>query len=306
MKGNQIQGILDHLKQTERLNIPDDHTIPFTKTNHFNYLWRNILVSDHDYMASGGSFNYICVEYIDSLARAKKAVNMFGHDGVQGEMDFFHVPGVGADWQVGHIGFSDHNHHYFILCMIICHSENAILARLLINRAVRLINESGGRLACILVDGGTALNKAIGDENAQNELLGEYIFLTAIEMLKSKFKEHLSVNIIKTYLNGNPNDLGGCCAGPAGTVASNQGGERRGGWMKKKISSILKMYGMTTTVNPVYFLIAAALDSRCRRILSSRSTRNCNRAKPNQDRGGCIQIIDATCKPQCNKGKLFK
>jgi len=174
MKGNHIQGILDHLKRTERSNIPDDHTIPFTKTNHFNYLWKNILVSDHDYTASGGAFNYICVEYIDSLARAKKAVDMFGHDGVQGEMDFFHVPGVGADWQVGHIGFSDHNHRYFILCMIICHSENTLSARLLINRAVRLISESGGRLTCILVDGGTALNKAIGDENAQNELLGEY------------------------------------------------------------------------------------------------------------------------------------
>jgi len=86
-------------------------------------------------------------------------------------------------------------------------------------------------------------------------------FLTAIEMLKSEFKQHLSINIIKQYLNGNPNDLGGRCAGPAGTVASNQGGERRGGWMKKILASILKMYGMTTTVNPVYFLIAAALDA---------------------------------------------
>ena len=293
MKGDHVQGILDHLKGIDRLNVPDDHTIPFTKTNHFNSLWKNILVSDHDYTASGGAFNYICAEYIDSLARAKKAVDMFGNDGVQGEMDFFHVPGVGADWQVGHIGFSDHNHRYFILCMIICHSENAISARLLINRAVRLINESGGRLRCILVDGGTALNKAIGDENAQNELLQGYciqkrrcfahiirmvrftssvvdsmsdlrtdhnlfciiivspqpfsrgggyrggrgslpkalldnkvshammgkivglilmisyiapndrgIFLTAVEMLKIEFKQHLSDNIIKQYLSG--------------------------------------------------------------------------------------------------------
>jgi hypothetical protein len=29
-------------------------------------------------------------------------------------------------------------------------------------------------MTCVLVDGGTALNKAIGDENMQNELLKQY------------------------------------------------------------------------------------------------------------------------------------
>ena len=43
----------------------------------------------------------------------------------------------------------------------------------LINRAV-LIHGCGGKLSTILVDGGTALNKAIGDENEQNKLLTEY------------------------------------------------------------------------------------------------------------------------------------
>ena len=86
-------------------------------------------------------------------------------------MDFFHVPGVDADWQVGHIGFSDHVHRYHILCMIICHSENSTTAGMLVKRAVDLITMKGGRLSCLLVDGGTALNKAIGDENAQNQLL---------------------------------------------------------------------------------------------------------------------------------------
>ena len=174
MKGLHIQGILEHLQQPHRSDLPEDHIIPFTKTDDFNCLWRNILVSDHDYNASGGVFDYICVEYIDSIARAQKAVDMFRDDGVQGEMDFFHVPGVGADWQVGHIGFSDHNHRYFILCMIICHSENSKSAGLLINRAISLIHGCGGKLTRILVDGGTALNKAIGDENEQNKFLAKY------------------------------------------------------------------------------------------------------------------------------------
>ena len=30
------------------------------------------------------------------------------------------------------------------------------------------------KMTCLLVDGGTALNKAIGDENAQNALLKQY------------------------------------------------------------------------------------------------------------------------------------
>ena len=57
------------------------------------------------------------------------------------------------------------------------------------------------------------------------------VFQVATEMLIEEFSQWLSPYIIKTYLNGNPNDLGGACAGPCGTVASNQGGERRGGWI---------------------------------------------------------------------------
>lgn len=83
---------------------------------------------------------------------------------------------------------------------------------------------------------------------------------SSVQMLIDEFKPYLNDNIIKQYLNGNPNDLGGCCAGPAGTVASNQGGERRGGWIKRGLHSTLKSYGLAKTVNPIYFLIAAAKD----------------------------------------------
>lgn len=58
--------------------------------------------------------------------------------------------------------------------MIICHSENSKSAGLLINQAIRLIHDCGGKLTRILVDGGIALNKAIGDENEQNKLLTKY------------------------------------------------------------------------------------------------------------------------------------
>jgi hypothetical protein len=51
------------------------------------------------------------------------------------------------------------------------------------------------------------------------------VFQHAIQMLINEFRPHFSENIIKQYLNGNHNDLGGCYAGPAGTVSSNQGGE---------------------------------------------------------------------------------
>ena len=174
MSGTQIQGIFDHLQSTDRAIPPNDPSIPFLKSRDFNSLWNNIRVTDHNYQASGGVFDYICLEYTDASARAKMAIDAFGKDGVQSEMDFFHVPSVGADWQVRHIGFSDMNHRYFILGMIICRSENSRSAGLLLKRVINLIHDNGGKMTCVLVDGGTALNKAIGDENMQNELLKQY------------------------------------------------------------------------------------------------------------------------------------
>ena len=104
------------------------------------------------------------------------------------------------------------------------------------------------------------------------------VFRTAVQALIAEFKSHLTENIIKQYLNGNPKDLGGRCAGPAGTVASNQGGERRGGWLKNGLAKILKFYGITTTVNPVYFLIAAAKDTE----FYFPNGANCIATKPNR------------------------
>jgi hypothetical protein len=174
MTGTQIEAILNCLRETNRNNRPLDYSMPFMQTTDFNALWKNIRVTDHNYTASGGVFDYICVEYVDASARSKMAVNTFGDAGVQGEMDFFHVPGVGADWQVGHIGFSDLKHRYYILGMILCRSENSHSARLLIKQVLNLIHEHGGKMTCLLVDGGTALNKAIGDENSQNALMKQY------------------------------------------------------------------------------------------------------------------------------------
>lgn len=104
------------------------------------------------------------------------------------------------------------------------------------------------------------------------------VFRTAVQALIAEFKSHLTENIIKQYLNGNPKDLGGRCAGPAGTVASNQGGERCAGWLKNGLAKILKFYGITTTVNPVYFLIAAAKDTE----FYFPNGANCIATKPNR------------------------
>ena len=171
MTGDEIQRILDCLKHVENTTIGRNNDLPFLQSTDFACMQERIRISDHDYQASGGVFSFISFEFVDAGDRAEKAVQRFGSAGVQGEMDFFHVPGVDADWQVGHIGFSDHVHRYHILCMIICHSENSTTAGMLVKRAVDLITMKGGRLSCLLVDGGTALNKAIGDENAQNQLL---------------------------------------------------------------------------------------------------------------------------------------
>ena len=140
MTGTQIEQILNFLQDTNRNNLPLNHTIPFLQTMDFNALWKTIRVTSHNYTASGGTFDYICAEYQDASARSKMAVDTFGDAGVQGEMDFFHVPGAGADWQVGHIGFSDLKHRYYILGMIICRSENSHSAGMLIKRVLQLIN----------------------------------------------------------------------------------------------------------------------------------------------------------------------
>jgi hypothetical protein len=87
------------------------------------------------------------------------------------------------------------------------------------------------------------------------------VFTNALQMLIQQFQPYLSDNIIKQYLNGNCCDLGGWCVGPPGNVASNQGGERRGGWQKVQHEQVLSNYSLSKTKNPIYFIIAAAQDA---------------------------------------------
>ena len=77
-----------------------------------------------------------------------------------------------------------------------------------------------------------SLPKALLDSNVPRKIMGKIvglalmisyispndteIFQTAVQMLQSEFKQYLSNSIIAQYLNGNPNDFGGCCAGQAG------------------------------------------------------------------------------------------
>jgi hypothetical protein len=72
---------------------------------------------------------------------------------------------------VGHIGFSDLNHRYWILGIVISRSENQEAAGHLLHHALKLLRQHGGDGNRVLVDGGKALNKAIGNENEVRELL---------------------------------------------------------------------------------------------------------------------------------------
>ena len=86
-------------------------------------------------------------------------------------------------------------------------------------------------------------------------------YRSAINLLIKEFGDHLSQKFRDQYLTGNPNDLGGLCAGRPGEVASTQGGERRGGWIKKCHDDVCKQFGLKVKpTNPLFFLAAAAKD----------------------------------------------
>lgn len=122
-----------------------------------------------------------------------------------------------------------------------------------------------------------SLPKALLDNKVPRETMGKIIayilmisyiapsdhevFAHALQMLIQEFQPCFSANIIKQYLNGNRFDLGGWCAGPPGNVASNQGGERRGGWQKDQHEKVLSSYSLSKTKNPIYFIISAAQDA---------------------------------------------
>ena len=124
---------------------------------------KHIKVHSHDH--DGTSWTYIVFEYVHALELATKLVQMFPNGKVQLEMDFFMGVCVRNDWQVGHIGGSCRDHKYHPVGMIVTKSENHNSAGKLLTRAMELLKEAGGDGRSMLVDGGKALDKAIGMEN---------------------------------------------------------------------------------------------------------------------------------------------
>ena len=83
-------------------------------------------------------------------------------------------------------------------------------------------------------------------------------FENACVLLIEKFKDVINEHVIKEYFSGNPNDLGGRCAGVPGQVGSNQGGERQGGSLKNKLSALLAHMTKNERQNPYHFIVAMA------------------------------------------------
>ena len=123
-------------------------------------LRKNIKVHKTDH--NGRNWSFIIYEFTNAEGVARKATEMFPDKSVQLEMDFFRGVCHGDDWQVGHIGLSDRNHRYWPLSFIIAKSENHWSAGQLLSRALDLVKSSGGICKQVLVDGGKALDKAIG------------------------------------------------------------------------------------------------------------------------------------------------
>ena len=127
----------------------------------------NRLIRVHEHDHDGTLWSYITFEFLHAPELARLAVKMWDDKKVMLEMDFFMSVCDGNEWQVGHIGFSDRNHKYWMLCVIIAKSENSCSAKILLNRAIGLLREAGGDGRCVLVDGAKALDKAIGMENEE-------------------------------------------------------------------------------------------------------------------------------------------
>lgn len=303
MTGDECKAVLDAL-----MTIPSEREenppleMSFVKSSDFASVWQKIVVVNHNYEGNGSTFDHILLEYDDAKLRAEKATKMYQDGGAQLDMDFFMGVSAADEWQVGHIGFSDLNHRYWILGMVIARSENSKAAGIILRHALNLLRDAGGNGNRILVDGGKALCSAIGNENEVRQLLEEFVlelrrclahclrmpfsrgggyrggkgsipkkliedgvprkivgkivglllmmtfiapddnetFNLAIDLLIDEYGEYLSKHLKETYLTKNPNHLGGVCAGRAGEVASTQGGERRGGFIKQCHKTIYK------------------------------------------------------------------
>lgn len=170
----ELRQILDHLMSEEgsderqRVFTSDEtNATPYLSSLAFKQTNKFIRVNKHDH--NGRTWTYITFEYIFAQKLAQAATEMYPDKRIQLEMDFFMSVCAGNEWQVGHIGFTDRNHKYWILALIISKSENHTAAGLLIERAVEMLRNCGGDGLYALVDGGKALEKAIGVENSNRE-----------------------------------------------------------------------------------------------------------------------------------------
>jgi len=121
-------------------------------------------IIDHNYGDNETGKFHIVASPNDAMEIAKEAANANPGGHVQLEMDFYHLRN-GAKYQVGHIGVSDYGHHFWLLALIICESENEKSALRLLKAAVDIIEAAEGSVEFVLVDGGTALKAAIDTLN---------------------------------------------------------------------------------------------------------------------------------------------
>ena len=203
-----------------------------------------------------------------------------------------------------------------------CHHYHQA-ASILLKHTLSLLQKAGGAGNRVLVDGGTALAKAVKNENELRQLLEDFVLVlrrclahclrrplsrgggyqggkgsvhnaliknnvprkvvgkivgllimmtfippdkkesygNAIDLLIQEYDKYLPPNFRATYLSKDPNDLGGLCAGRAGEVASTQGMERRGGYIKKCFRETCKSFGLgTKSGNPLMLISALAID----------------------------------------------
>ena len=102
----------------ERTNVAptgkSDHHY-YTTSGWKDYVWKYIVLVDHDFYPSSGHFTSILLEPTDVASWAKAARDMLPDNHVQLEDDYFSMNKVDASWEVGHVGVSDYIHFYWPL-----------------------------------------------------------------------------------------------------------------------------------------------------------------------------------------------
>ena len=112
--------ILELLKTIpqERINVAptgNSEYLYYKTSGWKDYVWKYIVLVDHDFSAVSGHFTSILLEPIDVAAREKAAGDMLPDNHVQLEGNYFSMNKVDASWEVGHVGVSDLIHFYWPL-----------------------------------------------------------------------------------------------------------------------------------------------------------------------------------------------